>query len=215
MKIGPSRKLIIPEWIKDEHSSRTSGSHCHDLYFRYPQTILEFINSKKSKRDDAINVRHVNVSYRWNELFSSSEGERSKRVSRMLRRVREDSTTLWDPALDYEHDLSETSIKSSTPGLIMQKSSATGDNLKRADSELRLYMRTRRDENFGKTKRTVLCQSNKIDSLKNSTITRREPACYELFCIHKIGLLIHRNQIPGDAERLAHRLSQLLTTNKT
>lgn len=37
-----------------------------------------------------------------------------------------------------------------------------------------------------------------------------EPAhCYELFCIHNPDLLVHRNQVAFEAERLASRLAQL------
>lgn len=77
-------------------------------------------------------------------------------------------------------------------------------------SQLKIYQNSSWKRRGEKLSKNSDGDGDKNDKKAKQPAGNDNPKCYELFCIHQASLLVHRQQVFVEAEKLAYRLGKLL-----
>lgn len=193
--------------IKNDDAQRNLATRLEKSYTSLPNVICDnFFNSyarclfTKQPQDSTVTPQdkiHVLCHVR-NNNSGRGGGRTDLTIKRMLTRV-------------SEEDEEEESIIIVNKGAGKETRECIDDGDDKNDFRIFLNQQA-----SSKSSRLKIYQNRDWD--KKGTRRKRDsksleedlPRCYELFCVHQASLLIHRQQVFVEAEKLAHRLAQLL-----
>lgn len=205
MDIDQRLRNTLSEQIQQDFHS-LPGIVCQDFFGRCSSSLIpRELGPRKTQK------RSIRVSCEWDELVEEPSSGLKKHIRRKLSKVCEEeaqseSATSSGPTTHSPSSMRHVETNTRGP--------------KGQSDDFRLFVRAQEGLSNNRDKRLILYQSGstrknraskprKVNTIKNE----RQVKCYELFCIHESNLLVHRNQILTDAEKLARRLFNL-TSNK-
>lgn len=172
------------------------------------QLVLDDFKSHSSTHRPPSGAHRIRVECQLRELDRRTG---SQLVRRHLSQVREED----EDRVESDYEISYSARKAPA-NPVRQTTRAAGDD---SDTSSSFGSFLKRQQTSSKRPDTGANSPAKLPHAAKGTTSPpggdEKINCFELFCVHDSNLLVHRNQVAIEAERLAHRLASLIEGNQS